>query len=44
MRKFAFGKRVTGETWDDYYKELANYIIEYFGELAEELSKEPSGK
>lgn len=39
MRKFDPRKPDVGERWDDYFKDLADYIVEYFTELAKELGK-----
>jgi len=33
-----------GERFEDYFKRLAEYIIEYFRELIEELQKEVETK
>jgi hypothetical protein len=44
MRKFEFRKGVEGEKWSDYYRELGDYIKEYFAELAEEVRKKPTKK
>jgi len=46
MRKFEPKKPLEvlgiGGRWTDYFTYLAGYIVEYFGELSEELQKEAS--